>query len=193
MRHALASVLALVLALVPAAWPGAARASAGPESLQPLASAVQAMAGAELQLRGQGRLRFLGLGVYDASLWTARDFRASRFDAHPFVLELTYLRDFADTDIARASLEQMRRHGAFDEAQAGRWQAQLVEALPSVRKGERLAGVHRPGRGVSFFHQGQPVGEVADPQFARLFFAIWLGEATSAPALRQALLAGVAP
>ncbi len=191
MRHTLALASALSLAL--ALGPGATWSRAASASPQPLAPAVQAMAGAELQPRGHGRLRFLGLSVYDASLWTARDFRASRFEEHPFALELIYLRDFADTEIARASLEQMRRHGTFDEAQAGRWQAQLVAALPSVRKGERLAGVHRPGRGVSFFHQGQPVGEVADPQFARLFFAIWLGEATSAPALRQALLAGVAP
>lgn len=33
------------------------------------------------------------------------------------------------------------------------------------------------------------VGEVADPEFARLFFGIWLSPNTSEPALRQALLA----
>ena len=33
------------------------------------------------------------------------------------------------------------------------------------------------------------VGEVADPEFARLFFGIWLSPNTSEPSLRQALLA----
>jgi hypothetical protein len=74
--------------------------------------------------------------------------------------------------------------------QAERWQAQLTAALPDIRRGDRLAGVHRPGQGVSFFHNGRLTGEVADATFARLFFAIWLGEATSAPELRQALIAG---
>ena len=76
-----------------------------------LAPAVLAQAGTALQARGQGRLRFLGLGIYDATLWTGADFRASRFSEYAFALELTYLREFSDTDIARASIEQMRRHG----------------------------------------------------------------------------------
>jgi hypothetical protein len=34
---------------------------------------------------------------------------------------------------------------------------------------------------------------VRDPDFSRLFFGIWLGEFTSEPSLRVALLAGAAP
>jgi len=108
------------------------------------------------------------------------------------VLELTYQRNFSAGEISRVSLQEMRRHGDFDPAQAERWQSRLTAALPDVRRGDRLAGLHRPGQGVTFFHNGRPTGEIADPAFARLFFAIWLGEATSAPELRQALLAGAA-
>jgi len=141
-------------------------------------------------LAGRGRLTFWGFEVYDAALWTERGFRANQFASQPFVLELTYQRNFVGDEISRVSLKEMRRHGEFDAAQAERWQTQLTAALPDVRRGDRLAGVHRPGQGVSFFHNGRLTGEVADATFARLFFAIWLGEATSAPELRQALIAG---
>ncbi|MEY4651490.1 MAG: hypothetical protein RI884_71 [Pseudomonadota bacterium] len=164
-----------------------ARASTPSERLP---AAVAAQAGAELVPAGRGRLTWWGFEVYDAALWTARGFRVEQFASQPFVLELTYQRNFSAAEISRASLQEMRRHGAFDAAQAERWQAQLAAALPDVQRGDRLAGVHRPGQGTTFFHNGRLAGEVADAQFTRLFFAIWLGEATSAPALRQALTAG---
>jgi len=51
-----------------------------------------------------------------------------------------------------------------------------------------IVGVSLPGRGAAFFHDGRPVGEVADPEFARAFFAIWLDARTRAPELRARLL-----
>jgi hypothetical protein len=41
-----------------------------------------------------------------------------------------------------------------------------------------------------FLLNGQPAGEIRDPEFARLFFGIWLSPRTSEPAMRRALLAG---
>lgn len=183
MNPARACVLCLALAGLLAC------ASPAHTSTATLPPAVAADAGAPLQPTGRGRMTFWGLSVYDAALWAAPAFRPEDFAAHPFVLELQYLRDFSAEDIARVSLEQMRRHGRFDEAQAARWQAQLAALLPPVRRGDRIAGLNLPGQGARFFHNGRPVGDVPDGQFARLFFAIWLGEATSEPALRQALLA----
>ncbi|AEG94835.1 conserved hypothetical protein [Ramlibacter tataouinensis TTB310] len=160
------------------------------EAQQPpvLAAAVLAQAPAGLQAVGRGRLTFWGLQVYDAVLWAAPGFRAESFEQHALVLELGYLRELEAADIARVSLEQMQRHETIEPAQAQRWQAQLAALLPDVRRGDRLAGLHRPGQGAAFFHNGRAIGEIADARFARLFFAIWLGEATSEPALRQALL-----
>ena len=157
-----------------------------------LPATVMAQAGDELAPLGRGRLTFWGFEVYDATLWAPKGFRASQYASQPFVLELTYQRNFSAGEISRVSLQEMRRHGDFDPAQAERWQSRLTAALPDVRRGDRLSGLHRPGQGVAFFHNGRPTGEIADPAFARLFFAIWLGEATSAPELRQALLAGAA-
>ncbi len=188
-----AALAATLLVALPA--PGGASASTGvarppASAAAPLPAPVQARAGAPLRPAGQGRLNFLGLAVYDAALWTAPGFKAGDFADHVFALELHYLRRFSANDIARASLEQMQRHGPIDAAQAERWRAELARLLPDVRKGERIAGLNLPGRGLAFFHEGRALGEVEDPRFAQLFFSIWLGEATSAPALRQSLLGG---
>lgn len=142
---------------------------------------------------GQGRLTYWGFEVYDASLWVAPGFRRSDFAGHAFALELSYLRAFTAADIARRSIQEMARAGGLDAAQAAQWRAALQGALRDVRGGDRLTGVHKPGHGAVFLFNDKPVGEVPDAQFARLFFAIWLGEHTSEPALRQALLAGTAP
>lgn len=155
-----------------------------------LPPAVVTLAATDLAPVGRGRLTFWGFEVYDAVLWAARSFRAGQFTAHSFALELTYQRPLSAVDISRASLQEMRRHGEIDTAQAERWQTQLTAALPDVRRGDRLVGVYRPDAGATFFHNGRRIGEVADPQFARLFFSIWLGEATSSPELRRSLIAG---
>jgi hypothetical protein len=47
--------------------------------------------------------------------------------------------------------------------------------------------------GVEFWVNGQRTGAVADPQFARLFFGIWLDERSSQPRLRSQLLQGRLP
>ncbi len=68
----------------------------------------------------------------------------------------------------------------------------MRRVFPDVEPGDRLLGVHRPGEGVAFFYNGQLRGEIRDPEFARLFFGIWLSPRSSEPAMRQALL-GSAP
>lgn len=143
-----------------------------------------------VQLVGQGTLRFLGLPVYRARLWAEPGFRAEAYAAQPLALELEYLRAFSAQAIAERSLKEMRRVGSFTDAQALRWQKALESALPDVKNGDRLLGVHLPGVGAQFVQQGKVVGQVADPQFAALFFGIWLSPATSEPTLREALLSG---
>ena len=78
--------------------------------------------------------------------------------------------------------------GYGDAQQRGRWLDAMKRLFPDVAKGDRLTGVHEPGRGARFFHNDRPIGGVDDPDFARAFFAIWLDERTVAPALRESLL-----
>ncbi len=146
-----------------------------------------------MQLSGRQRLRFLGFDVYQASLWVTPGFRTDDWAQHGFALELAYLRDFKGSAIARRSLDEMRKQATVDDTHAARWQAALTRLLPDVRSGDRITGVNLPGVGARFVVNGQVVGEIADAEFARLFFGIWLSPATSEPALRQALLSRTTP
>lgn len=175
---------------------GQALAATEPVSVTAVAAAADSGRPAPLagtRLAGQGLLRFWGLEVYQASLWVGPAFRPESFASQPFALELEYRRAFKAGAIAERSIQEMRRLGTFSDSQAQRWQRALQAALPDVRPGDRIVGLHRPGLGARFEQGGRLLGEVADPEFARLFFAIWLSPATSEPTLREALLAGVGP
>ena len=154
--------------------------SASPGASTPLAGA---------RLVGQGTMRFLGFEVYRARLWAQPGFDADQYSAHPLALELTYQRNFTAEAIAKRSIEEMRRVGSFTPQQATRWQQALQAALPDVKPGDRLLGLYQPGAGAVFKMGGRVVGEVADAEFSRLFFGIWLSPQTSEPGLRQALIA----
>ena len=142
---------------------------------------------------GSARLRYWGFDVYDARLWVSGDFRASRFAQHALMLELVYLRALKGRSIAERSLAEMRRGAAITQAQAQRWLAAMMEAFPDVNAGDRITGRHSPGEGARFWFNGQPRAAMADPEFSRLFFGIWLAPSTSEPQLRSALLAQAAP
>lgn len=142
------------------------------------------------QLLGRTRLSIWGFKVYDASLWAATGFRAQNYAEHPLALELAYLRDFEATAIAKRSLEEMRRSASISPTQEAQWTAQMLRAIPNVKKGDRILGVYYPGQGATFWFNGKQYGEIKDAEFARLFFGIWLSPKTSEPAMREALLAG---
>jgi hypothetical protein len=140
------------------------------------------------RLSGQATLRFFGLQVYHARLWTPVTFQFDTLGPQPLVLELEYLRSLKGQAIAERSIQEMRRGGPFTDEQAARWQAEMARIFPDVKSGDRLTGVHKPGEGAAFWFNDQPVGLIADPVFSRLFFGIWLAPTTSEPAMRDTLL-----
>ncbi len=144
-------------------------------------------------LAGQSTMTYWGFDVYQATLWVAPGFTESAFEQSGFVLDLAYLRDLKGADIARRSIEEMRRQAPMTAAQEAAWEGQMRALFPDVKKGDRITGVHQSGTGAVFWSNGRLLGEVRDPLFAKLFFGIWLSPQTSQPQLRRALLAQVAP
>lgn len=140
------------------------------------------------RLQGSGRLRFLGLRVYEARLWAPTTVAAAEWSRTPLALELLYARKLVGRMIAERSLEEMRRQGEIESAQAERWLGRMKELFPDVSEGDRITGVKRPGESTRVFFNGALKGEVRDADFTRLFFGIWLSAQTSEPALRDALL-----
>jgi hypothetical protein len=140
------------------------------------------------RLHGQGRLRFLGLHVYDIRLWATSALRGDNADRASVALEIEYARPLKGPLIAERSLAEMRRVGQFNDHDGERWLAVMKRMFPDVQAGDRVTGVHRAAEGARFHHNGHLIGEVRDATFARLFFGIWLSARTSEPQLRAALL-----
>ncbi len=170
-----------------AALAGLAGLAAGAAHAQGVPPEVQGeLAGARLQ--GRGRLRFIGMAIYDARLWTLAPLAAAEWALAPLALEIEYARALDGAMIAERSLKEMRRQGDVAAANAESWLAQMKALFPNVRMGDRLTGVARPGVGLRFFVNGVPRGEVSDAAFARFFIGIWLSPQSSEPGLREALL-----
>jgi hypothetical protein len=143
----------------------------------------------EARSAGAGRLTWFGLHMYDARLFVPRaGFDARRLADQPFALELTYARRLNGGAIAERSDAEIKRLGLATEAQRARWLQAMRALLPDVDAGQRLAGIHLPGRGTDFYLDGRSLGRIDDPAFGAAFFAIWLDARTSAPDLRASLL-----
>ena len=136
-------------------------------------------------LLGQGRLRVLFWEIYDASLYATNGV----YDPEkPFALSLTYLREFAGSDIARRSIEEIRRQGFADETTLASWMEQLDAIFPDVVEGDQIIGISRPSEETRFILNGALIGTITDQNLSRRFFDIWLSESTSEPDMREALL-----
>lgn len=134
---------------------------------------------------GSGTLRFFGLRVYDATLWSPRGVWTN---GQPFALELHYARSFDGAAIAERSIEEIRAQRSLPEAILARWETQMKAIFPNVRAGDRLIGVRVPGQGAAFYQGSRSLGRIDDEAFADAFFDIWLAPATRAPELRARLL-----
>ena len=134
---------------------------------------------------GKGEMHKLFWHVYDTTLTTPN----GNYDPNkPYALENHYHMDFTAEELAERSIDEMRRHAAFSENKADAWRAALSKLWPDVKDGDRIRAVATPNKKVTFYHNGTHVGEVADASFVKPFMDIWLGENSSEPELRNALL-----
>ncbi len=187
---------ALQLAALPAAMPAlnplpaaASTTSSPPDAPAAAPPRELALEWGGAHLHGRGRLRFLGLHVYDIRLWTPQPgLVPDDWPRRALALEIEYARSFSARAIAERSLDEMRRVGPLPADMGERWSRLLAQTMPDVKTGDRLTGVQQPDGLSRFFHNGERRGEVRDAEFTRRFFGIWLGETSSEPALRDTLL-----
>lgn len=138
-----------------------------------------------LKEAGDTRFRFLGIHVYDISLWTTgASWKANELHA----LQLIYQINIKGSALTERSIKEMRGQGWNDEAKLKKWEADMKRVFPDLKPGDRLVGVNTPGKGARFYNAGGALGSVDDPEFAKAFFDIWLDEKTSQPGMRSRLL-----
>jgi len=147
--------------------------------------AVMGSAYAGLKPLGEGKLTFLTMLVYNATLHAQG---GKWVPDQLFALDLRYEMNLKGKDIAERSIKEMKGQGHGDPAKLKRWGEEMARIFPDIKPGDRLVGVSLPGSGASFYNDQKLLGVVADPEFARAFFAIWLDERTSEPKLRRQLL-----
>lgn len=139
------------------------------------------------QLIGTAEFSLYGFDLYKARLWSSTAQPSWR---SPFALELIYHRTITKDALIEASLEQIQQITDDDVYQhrSAVWAEHMRHSFVDVQPGTRITGVYLPGLGCHFYVDGRLQHEVADPQFAKLFFAIWLGPQTRYPELRAQLM-----
>ncbi len=141
-----------------------------------------------LKTVGEGQFSYLFWDLYQARLATSDGQFVSYQQNKPLLLELTYQRDISKADFVEATLDQWKAQQGSLQQRHRDWAAQLDKLWRDVKKGDRLACLLRADGLVEFSFNGQPLGLVEDSAFGAEFLDIWLGEKTTAPKLRVALL-----
>ncbi|MCW8996070.1 MAG: chalcone isomerase family protein [Psychromonas sp.] len=134
---------------------------------------------------GQGKMSWLFMDIYQASLFS----KDGRYQPkqYPQALIIRYQRNFSKSTLLKATQQQWQKL-SVDENLYQQWLQTLSVIWPEIKKGERLTFlVSSNGRG-DFYHNGNWLGSIDNPDFSDAFLSIWLSENTSEPDLRRKLI-----
>jgi hypothetical protein len=144
----------------------------------------------QARVQGEGELRMYGFHIYDAKLYVGPTGLSSKeLTARPFALDIEYARAFKGASIAKRGREEMDDLKLASKSQTREWQRELEKIFPDVQPGDHVVGVFVPEQGTTFYADDKVIGTIPGDDFARAFFSIWLDPRTSAPGLRNQLLA----
>ncbi|WP_255587443.1 chalcone isomerase family protein [Deefgea piscis] len=141
----------------------------------------------QAQAIGSGDLRWFGLKIYTAKLWSEK----KPFDINaPFALELTYHRNISRAQFVETSLDEIERlfGTRYSADTLKRWEGEMQRAFTDVKAGDQLIGVFIPNEGTRFYSRNKLLADIRDPEFAKAFFAIWFDARSKDKDLRAQLL-----
>ncbi|WP_245748891.1 chalcone isomerase family protein [Oceanisphaera psychrotolerans] len=137
---------------------------------------------ADLNLVGQGSMRWLFWDLYQARFYSADG--QYKADGFPQALALRYQRDIGKEDLLEATVTEWQRLGIDWRPQ---WRRELSAIWPSVKKRDELV-LRVDSAGVSrFYFNWELLGEITDPDFGPAFLAIWLSPDSRDPRLTRQL------
>lgn len=156
---------------------------------QPQSAVTATQLFSQYQTVGEGKYSYWFWDLYQARFATPDgkfiDYRQSA----PLLLELRYLRNISKSEFVDATLEQWRIQAGAVQKQHKIWAGELTGLWRDVKKGDVLSAELHPDGLISFYFNQQLLGKTKDPTMGEAFFDIWLSENTTAPELRQLLLA----
>jgi hypothetical protein len=151
---------------------------------------TSASPGEELGLTklGEGKLRWFGLSIYTASLWSNSETSLGNFYENPVLLTISYDRNISKDRILQTTRQEWERlDGVFDEREA-LWIESLTRIFPDVKAGDQISSLVLPDGQTHFFLGKQEIGRVDDAEFGPAFLSIWLDPNTRSKPVRAKLL-----
>lgn len=136
-------------------------------------------------LVGEDMFTYYFWDVYLASLYAPN---ANYDDKASFALRLKYQRDLEGKKIAQRSIDEIKKQSTITKEQANAWLTQMESIFPDVSNGDVITGIALQNGTSVFYFNGVKVDSIDDAEFTTQFFNIWLGEKTSEPKFRKALL-----
>jgi len=131
-----------------------------------------------LTLRGYGLLRYMVfIKAYVAAFYLPERIRSENaLGDVPKHLEIEYFHDINAQDFAKATTSSISRNLSLMTFQRLKPKIDEFNALyRDVKAGDRYALTYVPGNGTTLLWNGQPLGTVADEDFAVGLFGIWIG------------------
>ena len=138
-----------------------------------------------LQMVGEARLKVMFWPVYDSRLYSPDGSYES--GQRPLRLDIEYLRDIDAEDLVAHTRKEWERLEVADASRQP-WLDTLGRLWPDVGENDVLSLVVDEQERSTFLLNGEPLGEIVDPEFGENFLGIWLSPDTSRPELRLSLL-----
>lgn len=136
------------------------------------------------QKLGAATMRWLGLPIYDATLYTQGSQRFSW--SQPIALELRYLRAFPASQLTKSTLDELQRIEGPQSDHAALI-AKLGKCFRNVSKGDRLTAYSSASSKVSFSFNGGAPCTVSHKGVRERFLGIWLSENSRSAKLTRRL------
>lgn len=120
---------------------------------------------------GSVTIRYLGVAMYDAELFTpsGSDFRWQA----PMALRLTYRRGFSADQLTDATMQEIIRISG-NRSDDTRLRADLAACYSDVRKGDRITATSTGPDTLAIWLNGRKVCALAITGIQKRFFGIWL-------------------
>ncbi|MBS0388174.1 MAG: chalcone isomerase family protein [Proteobacteria bacterium] len=151
--------------------------------------------GAELALNGLGirKATFFKVRVYVAALYVAtpgNDPNTLIAAGTPVELTLHFVRNVSVDELTNAWKEGFSRNAGGRVPALSERIARLNSWMTSIKAGQHLTFIRRPGAGIEVDVNGTVRGTIEGDDFANAFLSIWLGAEPPNPELKSGLLGG---
>jgi len=144
-----------------------------------------------LKLQGAGLLKAgFVFNIYLGALYLETPDHADRvLSGVPKRIDIYYFRHIPKEYMVRAAHEALEKNlGEAGYAELLPGIEQIHRAFRDGEKGSRASILYRPGEGLTYFFNDEPVTTVAGDDLANAYFGVWLGEHPGSKTVKKAML-----